>query len=95
MDHIKRRWKKREKQTCVRDFDANSGSINRFSYCCPICLFCHPPNRINVIMKDSIFNKIIWSIVIIGILVLLILSIITIVLYNQASIVTFIEKELW
>lgn len=46
-------------------------------------------------MKDSLFKKIILGLLIAGMISVIILTIITIVLYKQTSMITFIEKELW
>ena len=46
-------------------------------------------------MKDSTFSKILLILLILGIISVVALTIITLVLYNQVSMITFIEKELW
>ena len=46
-------------------------------------------------MNDKLFNKIIIGLLILGFISLVVIFIVTLVLYNQASIITFIEKELW
>ena len=46
-------------------------------------------------MDDKLFRKILYSILAIGIISVIVFIIVTIILYNQTSIITFIEKELW
>ena len=46
-------------------------------------------------MKDSLFKKILLGLLVAGMISVIILTIITIVLYKQTSMITFIEKELW
>ena len=46
-------------------------------------------------MDNKKFNKIVLSLLIAGVISVVILFIITAILYNQVSIITFIEKELW
>ena len=46
-------------------------------------------------MSDKLFNKILIAILIVGIISIITLLIVTVVLYNQASMITFIEKEIW
>lgn len=46
-------------------------------------------------MKDNHFKKIILGLIIAGITSVIVLIIITIVLYQQTSMITFIEKEAW
>lgn len=46
-------------------------------------------------MKDSLFKKILLGLLIAGMISVIVLTIITIVLYKQTSMITFIEKELW
>ena len=46
-------------------------------------------------MNDVLFKRILMIIFIVGIVSIIALLIITIVLYNQTSMITFIEKELW
>ena len=46
-------------------------------------------------MDNKKFNKIVLSLLIAGVISVVILFIITVILYNQVSIITFIEKELW
>ena len=46
-------------------------------------------------MDNKKFNKIVLSLLIAGVISIVILFIITVILYNQVSIITFIEKELW
>ena len=46
-------------------------------------------------MDDKLFRKILYGLLIAGVISVIVMVIITIFLYNQASIITFIEKELW
>ena len=46
-------------------------------------------------MNDSLFKKILFGLLIAGMISIIVLLIITIVLYNQVSMITFIEKEVW
>jgi len=46
-------------------------------------------------MSDKLFNRILIGLLILGIISIITLLIITIVLYNQTSMITFIEKEIW
>jgi len=46
-------------------------------------------------MKDNIFRNVVLGILACGIISVIVLLIITIFLYNQVSIITFIEKEIW
>jgi len=46
-------------------------------------------------MDSKIFNRILMILLAVGIISIIILTIITIVLYNQVSMITFIEKEAW
>ena len=46
-------------------------------------------------MKDSTFSKILLILLILGVISVVVLTIITLVLYDQVSMITFIEKELW
>lgn len=46
-------------------------------------------------MGSKIFNRILMILLVLGIVSIIVLTIITIVLYNQASMITFIEKEAW
>ena len=46
-------------------------------------------------MKDSLFKKILLGLLIAGMISVIVLTIITIVLYKQTSMITLIEKELW
>lgn len=46
-------------------------------------------------MNDSLFRKIILSLLILGMISIIVLLIITIVMYKQVSMITFIEKEIW
>jgi hypothetical protein len=46
-------------------------------------------------MNDKLFKWIIGIIIALGVISIITLLIITIVLYNQVSMITFIEKEVW
>ena len=46
-------------------------------------------------MDDKVFKRILIILLAVGIISIIALTIITIVLYNQASMITFIEKEAW
>ena len=46
-------------------------------------------------MNDTLFKRILMIIFIVGIVSVITLLIITVVLYNQVSMITFIEKEVW
>lgn len=46
-------------------------------------------------MNDTLFKRIMMIILAVGIVSMIVLCIITIVLYKQTSMITFIEKELW
>ena len=46
-------------------------------------------------MKDATFKKILLTLLILGVISVVVMTIITLVLYNQVSMITFIEKELW
>lgn len=46
-------------------------------------------------MSDTLFKRILMIIFILGIISVITLLIISIVLYNQVSMITFIEKEIW
>ena len=46
-------------------------------------------------MKDKLFNRILLAVFLVGLISLIVLFIVTIVLYNQVSMITFIEKEIW
>ena len=46
-------------------------------------------------MSDTLFKRILMIIFILGIISVIALLIISIVLYNQVSMITFIEKEIW
>ena len=46
-------------------------------------------------MNDTLFKRIMMIILAVGIVSIIVLCIITIVLYKQTSMITFIEKELW
>ena len=46
-------------------------------------------------MSDTLFKRILMIIFIVGIISVITLLIITVILYNQVSMITFIEKEVW
>lgn len=46
-------------------------------------------------MSDTLFKRILMIIFILGIISIITLLIITVILYNQVSMITFIEKEVW
>lgn len=46
-------------------------------------------------MSDALFKRILMIILIVGIVSIITLLIITVILYNQVSMITFIEKEVW
>lgn len=46
-------------------------------------------------MNDVLFKRILMIIFILGIISIITLLIVTVILYNQASMITFIEKEVW
>lgn len=46
-------------------------------------------------MNDTLFKRIMMIILAVGIVSIIVLCIITVVLYKQTSMITFIEKELW
>ena len=46
-------------------------------------------------MDNKIFNRILMILLVVGIISIIVLTIITVVLYNQVSMITFIEKEAW
>ena len=46
-------------------------------------------------MDNKVFNRILMILIAVGIISVIVLTIITIVLYNQVSMITFIEKEAW
>ena len=46
-------------------------------------------------MNDSLFRKIILGLLVLGMISIIVLLIITIVMYKQVSMITFIEKEIW
>lgn len=46
-------------------------------------------------MSDALFKRILMIILIVGIVSIIALLIVTVILYNQVSMITFIEKEIW
>ncbi len=46
-------------------------------------------------MSDKLFKRILFILLIVGIISIITITVITIILYNQTSMITFIEKEVW
>ena len=46
-------------------------------------------------MSDTLFKRILMIIFILGTISVITLLVITVILYNQVSMITFIEKEVW
>lgn len=46
-------------------------------------------------MDDKLFKRILMILLIIGIVSIITITIVTVILYNQTSMITFIEKEVW
>lgn len=46
-------------------------------------------------MDDKLFKRILMIILAVGIISVITLLIVTVILYHQASMITFIEKEIW
>ena len=46
-------------------------------------------------MSDALFKRILMIILIVGIVSIITLLVVTVILYNQVSMITFIEKEIW
>lgn len=46
-------------------------------------------------MNEALFRKLLIALLIIGAISVVVIIIITIVLYNQTSMITYIDKELW
>ena len=46
-------------------------------------------------MNETLFKRIMMIIMILGIISIITLCVITVILYKQASMITFIEKEVW
>ena len=46
-------------------------------------------------MSDTLFKRVLMIVFILGIISIITLLIITVILYNQVSMITFIEKEVW
>jgi len=46
-------------------------------------------------MDDKLFKRILMILLTIGIVSVIAITVITIILYNQTSMITFIEKEVW
>ena len=46
-------------------------------------------------MDDKLFKRILMIILAVGIISVITLLIVTVILYNQVSMITFIEKEIW
>lgn len=46
-------------------------------------------------MDDKLFKRILMILLIIGIVSIITITVVTVILYNQTSMITFIEKEVW
>ncbi len=46
-------------------------------------------------MDDKLFKRILMILLIVGIVSIVTITVITVILYNQTSMITFIEKEVW
>lgn len=46
-------------------------------------------------MSDKLFKRILFILLIVGIISIITITVITVILYNQTSMITFIEKEVW
>ena len=46
-------------------------------------------------MNEKLFKRLLTILLIVGVISIVALTIITIILYNQTSMITFIEKEVW
>lgn len=46
-------------------------------------------------MNETLFKRILLILLIVGVVSVITLTIITIILYQQTSMITFIEKEVW
>lgn len=46
-------------------------------------------------MDDKLFKRILMGVLVLGIVSIITITIITVILYNQTSMITFIEKEIW
>ena len=46
-------------------------------------------------MGDKLFKRILFILLIVGIISIITITVITVILYNQTSMITFIEKEVW
>ena len=46
-------------------------------------------------MDDKLFNRILMILLLVGVVSVITITVVTIILYNQASMITFIEKEVW
>ncbi len=46
-------------------------------------------------MDDKLFNRILMILLLVGVVSVIAITVVTIILYNQASMITFIEKEVW
>ena len=46
-------------------------------------------------MGDKLFKRVLFILLIVGIISIITITVITVILYNQTSMITFIEKEVW
>ena len=46
-------------------------------------------------MSDKLFKRILFILLTVGIISIITITVITVILYNQTSMITFIEKEVW
>lgn len=46
-------------------------------------------------MDDKLYKRILMILLIIGIVSIITITVVTVILYNQTSMITFIEKEVW
>lgn len=46
-------------------------------------------------MDDKLYKRILMILLLVGVVSVIAITAITIILYNQASMITFIEKEVW
>ena len=46
-------------------------------------------------MSDKLFKRVLFILLIVGIISIITITVITVILYNQTSMITFIEKEVW
>ena len=46
-------------------------------------------------MNETLFKRILMILLAVGMISIIVLTIITVILYKQTSMITFIEKEVW